>query len=176
MDYINIYDIAKQAWYVQRAGGYIPRDRYWFCTAVAVAADNSSYSIIIHGGFNLINREAFADTYVLSLPAFVFFRVDNGEDQVRRYDHTCHLRNNKLFVLGGRDVDQEMPAWGGWKNGVCDPNGFVNVLDVNTFMWDTSYDPADSGNYLVHKSIYRVIGGKQVSTIHSLIQRTGVSN
>lgn len=161
MDYISIYDIARKAWYLQRASGYIPRDRYWFCTAVAVAADNSSYNIIIHGGLSLSSHEAFADTYVLSLPAFVFFRVDNAmDDQVRRYDHTCHLRNNKLFVLGGRDVDQEMRSWIGWENGACDPNGFVNVLDVNTFTWDASYDPANTGEYLVHKSIYRVIGGK----------------
>lgn len=63
-------------------------------------------------------------------------------------------------MLGGRDVDQEMRSWIGWENGTCDPNGFVNVLDVNTFTWDGSYDPADISEYLVHKSIYRVIGGK----------------
>lgn len=65
-----------------------------------------------------------------------------------------------MFVLGGRDVDQDMPGWGLWENGACDPNGFVNIMDVNTFEWDTSYNPAEVGDYLVHKSISRVIGGK----------------
>lgn len=67
-----------------------------------------------------------------------------------------------MFVLGGRDIDQDMPGWGVSKNGACDPGGFVNVLDVNTFAWDASYNPLDVGDYLVHKSIYSVIGGKQV--------------
>lgn len=160
MDSIQIYDIGKKMWYTQRASGSIPRDRYAFCTAVAVATDNSSYNIIIHGGRSLNSPEAFADTYVLSLPAFEFFQVQDGMDQVIRFDHTCHLRGNKMFVLGGRDVDQDMPGWGLWENGACDPNGFVNIMDVNTFEWDTSYNPADVGDYLVHKSISRVIGGK----------------
>lgn len=173
MDSMHIYDIGKKSWYVQRASGYIPRDRYAFCTAVALAADNSSYNIIIHGGRSLNGREAFADTYVLSLPAFEFFQVDDGADQVRRFDHTCHLRGNKMLVLGGRDIDQDMPGWGEWKDGACDPNGFVNVLDVNTFAWDARYDPADVGGYLVHKSIYRVIGGKQVTPpYHSRLSLT----
>lgn len=161
LDFIHIYDIGKKSWYVQRTSGAVPRDRYWFCTSVAVASDNSSYSIIIHGGRSTYDREAFSDTFVLSLPSFEFFQVNDGVDQVRRFDHTCHLRGNKMFVLGGRDIDQDMPALGTEvQDGACDPGGFVNILDVNTFTWDAKYDPADVRDYLVHKSIYHVIGGK----------------
>lgn len=164
LDFIQIYDIGKKTWYVQRTSGAVPRDRYSFCTAVAAAADNSSYSIIMHGGHSTYDREAFSDTFVLSIPSFEFFLVNDGVDQVRLLDHTCHLRGNKMFVLGGRDLDQDMPGWGNVSNnGACDPGGFVNVLDVNTFAWDAKYDPREVGEYLVHESIYRVIGGKQVT-------------
>lgn len=169
MDSINIYDIEKKSWYLQRASGQIPRDRYWFCTAVAVASDKSSYSVFIHGGRSMSGREAFSDTFVLSLPSFEFFEIDKGADQVHRFDHTCHLLKNKLFVLGGRDVDQEMPTWRGWQNGACDPGGFVNIFDVNNLVWDTEYDPKAGVDYLVDKRIYRVIGGKQVAHIYIYI-------
>lgn len=66
-----------------------------------------------------------------------------------------------MFVIGGHDIDQDMPELGKeTKDGVCDPGEFVNVLDVNTFAWDARYDPQDVGDYLVHESIYHLIGGK----------------
>lgn len=160
MDSINIYDIAKESWYTQRTSGQIPRNRLAFCTSVAVASDNSSYNIIIHGGVGLNVIEAFSDTYMLSLPSFEFFKLDEGKDTSPRIEHTCHLRKNKLFIVGGRGVDQESPKLGGWKLGSCDPQGLINILDINTLQWDSTYDPADAKDYLVHKSMYEVIGGK----------------
>lgn len=47
---------------------------------------------------------------MLFLPSFEFFEFDKGVDVVHRFEHTCHLRKNKLFVIGGRDVDQQNPA------------------------------------------------------------------
>lgn len=105
-----MYDIAKKSWYVQRASGQRPRDRYALCTLVAVAGDNSSFNIIIHGGMSANNDIAFSDTHMLFLPSFEFFEFDKGVDVVHRFEHTCHLRKNKLFVIGGRDVDQQNPA------------------------------------------------------------------
>lgn len=160
MDTINIYDIAKESWYTQRTSGQIPRDRYAFCTSVAVASDNSSYNIIIHGGMSMNNLEGFSDTYMLSLPSFEFFELDKGKSNSHRVEHTCHLRKNKLFIIGGRDMSQEDPKWGGWTTGSCDPQGLINILDINTLQWDSTYDPIDAKDYLVHKSIYDVIGGK----------------
>lgn len=113
MDSINIYDIAKESWYTQRTSGQIPRDRFAFCTSVAVASDNSSYNIIIHGGVGMNNIEAFSDTYMLSLPSFEFFKLDKGEGTSPRAEHTCHLRKNKLFIVGGHGIDQKNPKSGG---------------------------------------------------------------
>lgn len=155
-----MYDIAKKSWYVQRVSGQIPRDRYAFCTSVAVAGDNSSFNIIIHGGMSANDGIAFSDTYMLSLPSFEFFELDKGVDVVHRFEHTCHLRKNKLFVIGGRGADQGNLGWGGWLPGACDPNGLINIFDINTLQWDSRYDPTDGKDYLVHKSIYDVIGGK----------------
>lgn len=160
MDSINIYDIAKESWYTQRASGQIPRDRYAFCTSVAVASDNSSYNVVIHGGMSMNDIEAFSDTYMLSIPSFEFFEVDKGVDTAHRCDHTCHLRKNKLFVIGGRGADQEIPSWGGWLPGACDHNGLINILDINTLEWDSTYNPEDGEDFLVPKNIYKIIGGK----------------
>lgn len=103
---------------------------------------------------------AFADTYVLSLPSFEYFQLDKGDGGVHRYDHSCQLQQNKLFVLGGRDFDQGSPGWVPWKSGSCDPNGFINILDVNTFTWDANYNPNNGTKYQVHKTITDLIGGK----------------
>lgn len=159
MDSIDIYDIEGGTWYTQRASGFIPSGRQQFCAVTATASDNSSYNIIIYGGISWNVDIAFSDIYVLSMPSFHFIKIDDGVNA--RFDQTCHLDGNKMFVIGGRNADQINPAFNTWEKGSCDPiGGVVNVLDVNTFQWDKAYDPAASKSYLVHKQIYQDIGGK----------------
>jgi hypothetical protein len=45
MDSIDIYDIAAETWYIQKASGDIPGNRRRFCAGIVAAPDNSSYEM-----------------------------------------------------------------------------------------------------------------------------------
>lgn len=78
--------------------------------------------------------------------------------------HTCHLMgDNQMAVIGGRDVDQytyllQGASWNATVQGACDSKGFVNILNLNTFDWENTFDPEYTG-YEVHDDIVEKIGG-----------------
>ena len=127
--------------------------------ALTLWSDNSSFNIFIHGG-NSPNRSggSFSDTYVLSLPSFQWFRVDNT-NKVQRFGVTCHLVKNKMIMIGGRGVDQTDPQVND-KNlpGECDPNGIVNIFDVNTLKWDPNFKVSNLDNFKVNEKITGGVG------------------
>lgn len=139
----------------------MPINNDGFCTVMARASDNSSFNIFLHGGMPTKGEgNAWSDVYVLSLPSFVWAKVQTTGTTVARGGHTCHLIQNKMMIIGGRGTDQADPAWGGYDKGICDINPLVNIFDINNFEWDTGYDSKDGQSFLVNKSIYRVIGGE----------------
>lgn len=160
LDTIDIYDVERQTWSTQRTTGSTPRNRLSFCTVVAVAADQSSYNLILHGGSSNEEYLNFADTYILSLPSFQWIKIDDGVKGMERQDHTCHLSQNKMIVIGGKNVDQENPKVNPLpKNGNCEPTSFINIFDVNTLKWETKWDPAARAQFKVPAPVVEVIGG-----------------
>ena len=163
MDTVNVYDIAKDHWYEQKTFGTAPPGRIQFCSAVVPAQDNSSYSIVIYGGNSVLTGQMFGDTWVLSLPSFQWIKVeDTGE---KRFTQTCHIvKKSKLLVIGGRDMvqDEVYTNSSGATDWTCLKDGFLSVLDLNTFKWVNSL-VANDENYLVHNEITAVIGGKYVA-------------
>ncbi|KAG0635745.1 hypothetical protein HOY80DRAFT_1091947 [Tuber brumale] len=158
-DSVDVYDFETDSWYIQPTTGEIPSNRHSFCTVVGTAADNSSFNIFMHGGASPALDAGFSDTYVLSVPAFQWFRVDTA-NKVQRYGATCHLVKNKMILIGGRGVDQlnpnldiPMPL-----PGACDPNGIVNIFDVNALKWDSNFQVSKLENFKVNKKITGDVG------------------
>ncbi|KAA8903846.1 hypothetical protein FN846DRAFT_47448 [Sphaerosporella brunnea] len=160
-DHIYVYDIDTEKWFHQTAGGTIPDNRANFCTAVASAPDGSSHSIYMHGGaFQL----TYADTYVLSVPAFQWVRIDDGANQQPRTRHSCHMTKQKqMWVVGGKPQAQEDPHAPNWTNGECFKNPLWNIFDVNTGEWQGNLVPItdEAVDYKVPKAVTDVIGGNE---------------
>ncbi|RPA89975.1 hypothetical protein L873DRAFT_514649 [Choiromyces venosus 120613-1] len=157
-DSIDVYDFESASWSSQATTGDIPSYRHSFCTVVGTAADNSSFNVFMHGGASSNGNDGFSDTYVLSLPAFQWFRVDTT-NKVDRYGVTCHLIKNKMVMIGGRGVDQPDPRKGvAMLPGACDPNGIVNIFDVNTLKWDSNFQISKLENFKVNEKITGGVG------------------
>lgn len=112
------------------------------------------------------HERQFGDIYVLSIPSFVWIKILDDSEELRKVQHTCHTTsNNKMLVVGGVPLGQRVPdkVWPEPnRNGVCHQNGFLDVLDLNTFEWEEGLDVVGDGEvqYKVHEKVYEVIGGE----------------
>ncbi|KAI0454373.1 hypothetical protein F5B21DRAFT_243559 [Xylaria acuta] len=161
---IFIYDIFSGTWYHQTATGEFPDLRAEFCAAVSSAPDDSSFQITIHGGWDQLNRRAFNDVYVLSVPSFRWIKVEDsdnpdlkGPDQPGRNRHKCDMWNEtSMFVVGGEITlgvgDTFLLAE--TCNQAYPP---MKVLDTSTYRWQTEFNP--SLTYSVPEVVTSVIGG-----------------
>ncbi|KAI1128813.1 hypothetical protein F5Y10DRAFT_239563 [Nemania abortiva] len=162
---IYIFDIYSSTWYHQTAtGDIIPELRTEFCAVVSSAPDDSSFQITIHGGWDQLNKRAFNDVYVLSVPSFRWIRVQDsnnpdlkGPKQPGRNRHKCNIWNEtSMIVTGGELTD-------GVFNPVllatiCNPAyPPVKVLDTSTYVWQTEFKPNVS--YSVPGVVSAVVGG-----------------
>ncbi|KAI1302015.1 hypothetical protein F5Y03DRAFT_362500 [Xylaria venustula] len=162
---IYIYDIFSSTWYHQTATGDIPELRAEFCAAVSSAPDDSSFQITIHGGWDLLNRRAFNDVYVLSVPSFRWIKVEDtgnpdlaGVDQPGRNRHKCDMWNETSMIVTGGEI-----TLGVWNTtlpaaAMCNPQyPPVKVLDTSTYTWQKEFNPDVS--YSVPEVVTGVIGG-----------------
>jgi hypothetical protein len=155
MTTVSVYDIASGTWYNQATSGLPPGALTQGCTVVASAQDNSSHSIYWYGGFDGIDStETFSDdVYVLSVPSFTWIKVYTGDSKHGRAGHKCvKPYPDQMFVIGGYSS-----LSGNSLN--CVGGGIVQVFNLSSATWMTSYDPAVWSNYVLPDSITAVIGG-----------------
>ncbi|KAF9640839.1 putative kelch repeat protein [Lasiodiplodia theobromae] len=154
LDTVAVYDPAAAdngTWYSQVATGDVPSTRDGFCLVgaqdVSAAGTNGSYELFLYGGWNAGDGGAtYNDTYVLSLPAFRWFRGPDAS--AARLNHGCHAvgKGRRQFVsVGGTDNNVETAErWTDadpWKQG-------LGVFDMTEMRWTASYD-ADAAAYEV---------------------------
>lgn len=155
MKTVSVYDLATGTWYNQPTSGDIPGAMVQGCTVVASAQDASSHNIYWYGGFDGIDGSApFSDdVYVLSVPSFVWTKVYSGTANHARAGHKCvKPYPDQMFVIGGYP-----PATGNTLS--CVENGIVQLFNLSSATWMTSYDPTVWSNYSVPAAIYQKIGG-----------------
>ncbi len=183
MQNITVYDIATQSWYSQKATGDVPSWRYNGCSVVVSAADGSSHSIYLFGGWGPLLASNAGTVYVLSIPSFIWIRVTVEETQ--RYRHKCHLMGkNHMLVVGGINPnfnDGRGPI--DFHAGVdkCDNNATfsqgLGIFSLNNHTWTTDYDPViGAAPYRVHPSISKVIGGNTTGGATKLLPDNGFSS
>lgn len=99
---ITIFDKNAHSWLSQTATGSIPDPRSLFC-AVGIQASKYSYEIFIHGGRHDTTSPNLDEVFILSLPAFRWFRA-NYTSVYPRFGHTCHsTQNGQMVAIGGLD-------------------------------------------------------------------------
>jgi len=171
MDTIWIYDIDAGRWFYQTAVGdseAMPWERKNFCMVAATSdpdpSGNRTHHIFIYGGGTDymtpmlgMNDKPFDDMYILSLPAFRYYKVKLGDTNPEaRQRMTCHMVNNKqMLVLGGHRVNSsERLTDCRWDE--------LNLFDMNTLKWQTEYAPSDSGDskFMPNPDIIASLGAK----------------
>ncbi len=126
--------------------------------------DDSSHQITIYGGWNLLDRRAFQDVYVLTVPSFRWIKVSDSvanpearlPSNIGHKSMECHLRGDRqMLVLGGAMYLGDTQASGQ----TCNTSyPAIRLLDTTTFMWLSQYSSA-SEPYSVPQTVYEVIGG-----------------
>ncbi|KAK8174173.1 hypothetical protein IWX90DRAFT_428951 [Phyllosticta citrichinensis] len=135
MNNLTVYDTATGRWYAQQTTGEAPGKRDQFCVVGAQGAD--SYEIFLYGGWDASLQIAYDDIYILSLPAFRWFRISSETTGTPRSHHTCHTFASQMVVVGGVDFSLGIP--GDWKDPDPWDNG-LGVFDLNDLEWKTSYN------------------------------------
>ncbi|KAG4273344.1 kelch repeat protein [Fusarium proliferatum] len=138
---ITIFDPSSKEWYYQQTSGISPDPRVDFCS-VGVQGPNNTYDIYIYGGWNTWNdkTKAYGDVWVLSLPAFKWFKAD--VEGPRRGMHGCALVGKRqMLSIGGNN-------WGkdeGWKDKDPWTQG-IGILDLPGLTWSSDYN-AEAEDY-----------------------------
>ena len=160
MDKIFIYDIASSTWFNVTATGDVPVGRINFCAGVSAAPDDSSFQILIYGGFNLLYGNPANDMFVLSIPSFQWIKVTpKNADPFGRWEHTCVVwEEAQMIVLGGlMKLSTAGPGPAVNADGCNSSHPPLAVIDTTSFTFQSQFEPQRS--YSVPQAVYQVIGG-----------------
>jgi hypothetical protein len=165
MDRIMVYDIESSTWFnVTASTGQSIDKRVDFCSVVSAAPDDSSFNIVIYGGWNLYEGRAFDDVWVLSIPSFTWIQInDTGNTEAQlpgvtgRRAMQCEVYNDRQMLVVGGDVRIGNTQANGLTCNVSYPS--IRVLDTTTFEWQTEFSP-DAEPYGVPSAVYNVLGGR----------------
>jgi hypothetical protein len=156
MQNINVYDVAAGTWYTQPTIGG-PGQTTRGCAVVAPAQDYSSYNIYYYGGYDGLDETQGIrdDVWILSLPSFMWMKVNGGNGAHGRAGHKCVMPYpDQMFVIGGyTNYSTSSPS------PTCVQNGVVQVLNLTSGQWMSGYDPSKYYRYGVPEMIYLMIGG-----------------
>ncbi|KAL9036718.1 MAG: hypothetical protein Q9180_004135 [Flavoplaca navasiana] len=144
---ITIYDPSDKTWHAQTATGQIPAARSEPCT-VGVKGDNGTYEIFMYGGGNIDGLDGnitltqyqefltLDEVYVLSLPAFRWFKADYPA-QYPRFRHSCNVVGNRqMLSIGGQDPTNIY-------NNTFTADPFLQglgIFDLTTMQWSDQYN------------------------------------
>ncbi|TVY40202.1 Kelch repeat-containing protein [Lachnellula occidentalis] len=154
MSTVSVYDIATKSWYEQDTTGS-PGQLTQGCAVLASAQDGTSHNIYWYGGFDGIDLTgSFSDdVWILSIPSFMWMKVNSGVSTHARAGHRCiKPYPDQMFVIGGYT-----PLTGA--SITCLDNNIIQIFNLSSSEWITSYDPKIWSNYTVPSMISAMIGG-----------------
>ncbi|VUC31165.1 unnamed protein product, partial [Clonostachys rosea] len=135
---INFYDPHVQKWYPNQPTSFEnegPQAREQFCS-VGVPSKNNTFEIFVFGGLRASDRYFYNDVWILSLPAFRWFR--GPSDSSVRIAHRCAVVGKRQMIsVGGLDGGTTH----GFERNDTVMNG-IRLLDMTDLVWRDSYDPS----------------------------------
>jgi hypothetical protein len=108
---VAVYDIGSGNWYDQTTSGNIPEDRKEFCSA-GIASTNNTYEILVYAGWNGnlgSGSVPYDEAYVLSLPAFQWFKASYPALNPRHGVTCVPVGGGQILTVGGVDTTQNGP-------------------------------------------------------------------
>jgi len=79
--------------------------------------------------------EAVPDAWVLTMPSFIWTRVQIPESMARMRSHTCNAVGSQLLIIGGYPPSAQVE-----KDAPCDSE-LIKVLDMNAMTWSSHFTP-----------------------------------
>ncbi|KAI1078811.1 hypothetical protein F5B20DRAFT_546182 [Whalleya microplaca] len=128
---IKFYDVAANSWYTQGTTGDAPPLRDRFCISVA-QSQSKTYEVFIYGGHNGRDKTIYDDVWILSIPAFTWFKAEARG--VPRNDHECITVGNQMISVGGFKSFLNFTEPDEWAQG-------IGVLELSTLTWADRYEP-----------------------------------
>ena len=141
--------------YLQDTSGDVPPQLAEACTVFSSAKDLSSHIIYLYGGYDALSDTSQpSDTvYVLSIPSFTWIKAVVGTPTHGRNGHKCaKVYPDQMLVIGGSGPVSNTTT--------CLEGGAVQIFNLNTLMWQSSYDPSIWSEYKVPSVVTDVIGGR----------------
>ena len=155
---VAVYDIASGNWYDQETSGDVPEDRKEYCSA-GIASTNNTYEILVYAGWNGHLGPVsvpYDEAYVLSLPAFRWFKAPYPAAHPRHAVSCVPVGGGQIMTVGGVDTTQNGPD--NFYNDVFntrDPfEQGLAIFDMNAMAFSPSYTakpPAYTGASIVHQ-------------------------
>jgi hypothetical protein len=146
---ISLFEPTTQQWYYQTSTGEVPPQRDRFCVVGSTAGgDNGTFEIYMYGGqygagaFSSASSSTNAasdEVYVLSLPAFQWFKAEYTSSDPRIL-HTCHALGSQMLSVGGID-----PSAASYQDAIDNSDNFtqgIKVFDLTKMQWTNSWDPS----------------------------------
>jgi len=101
--------------------------------------DIKRWHSFVFGGLDKPNAQCYEDIYVLSIPGFVWHRIQAPSGGGPRHSHQCVVvGGNKMLSIGGIN---EFDGWPGvWLRKDPFPNG-LGILDLTELKWTNNFDP-----------------------------------
>ncbi|KAI0528418.1 hypothetical protein GGR58DRAFT_509367 [Xylaria digitata] len=127
---IGFWNVGTKTWHSQITNGETPSIRLKHCLSVAKSPDNT-YEIYLYGGSNSNQYYALDDVWILSIPAFTWFKVDT-HGSTSRQDHSCHTAGNQIISIGGYPSVINSTDPDEWNQG-------IGVLDLSSWRWTGQY-------------------------------------
>lgn len=158
-DGVAIFDPASQKWYIQETSGDIPPERGEFCNVgIRAATSNSTFEIFVYGGqtysYDATSRAEEGDTlYILSLPAFHWFKSTVRSGDPRIY-HTCNIAgNSQMLSVGGINLSLSSGDITDEQINTTDPYTLgIKVFNLNSLTWTDTFDPS-AGAYVAPRLV-----------------------
>jgi len=148
MNSVQVYDTDAGRWYEQTVTGDVPEPRKEFCMAGATS-NNRTYEILLYAGWDGHlgpQSKPFDEAFVLSLPAFRWFKAEYIALHPR-HSVTCnHAGGGQVITVGGSDTMQQ--DFSNLYQGVFktqDPfSQGIAVFDLNQMGFRTNYSASQT--------------------------------
>ncbi|KAK4188728.1 hypothetical protein QBC35DRAFT_184724 [Podospora australis] len=137
LDNPTFFDPGSMKSFTQKTVGkaFPPGPRAGFCLTGFRTADFSGYDLFLYGGFRASDGNKYNDAWVLTLPAFVWHRVDDAPGGGREWLNCIKVGNGQVLSIGGTN--------GTFTNKDPAPNG-LQLFDMSTLRWTDSYNANDN--------------------------------
>jgi hypothetical protein len=138
-EYVMFYDLENKKWINQSTTFYnnkVPTPRTRFCGQTVYSDETKTWEFWVHGGMLMEPLgKAVPDTWVLTMPSFIWTQVEIPDSMARMRSHTCNAIGSQLLIIGGYPPSAQVE-----KDAPCDPE-LIKVLDMNELTWSSHFTP-----------------------------------